>query len=143
MCWNKARHFSRWNTVINDCYNASPSSVEAGLKTLNQINTEGRKIAVLGDMLEMGELSEEAHKMVGKTAARLNVDFIVTVGNDSVNIAEGAISAGFAKENTRSFKTNSDACEFLDTLICKGDAVLVKASRGMKLEEIVDHIIEF
>ena len=129
-------------TVINDCYNASPSSAEAGLKILNQLNGE-RKIAVLGDMLEMGDLSDYAHRLVGKYVVDFGADFLVTVGTKSGAIVEGAVDNGFAPENTANFETNAQAIEFLDKFIKKGDIVLVKASRSMKLEEISEHLLDF
>ncbi|MBQ2896917.1 MAG: UDP-N-acetylmuramoyl-tripeptide--D-alanyl-D-alanine ligase [Clostridia bacterium] len=129
-------------TVINDCYNASPSSVEAGLKILNQLKGE-RKIAVLGDMLEMGELSEYAHRLVGKYVVDFGVDFLITVGNKSGEIATGAVNHGFNQKNAKSFKDNKSAIEFLDSFIKSGDIVLVKASRSMKLEEISEHLLGF
>ena len=133
---------SKGITVINDCYNASPSSAEAGIKILNQLKGD-RKIAVLGDMLEMGELSEYAHRLVGKYVVDFGVDFLVTVGPKSNAIAEGATENGFLPENTKCFETNAQAIEFLDSFIKKGDIILVKASRGMKLEEISEHLLDF
>ena len=130
-------------TVINDCYNASPSSVEAGLKILNQIAHKARKIAILGDMLEMGDLSETAHKTVGGYVVANKADFLITVGKSSRNIAKGAIDNGFDEKKIRSFDTIEQANAFTDSFLEKGDVVLVKASRGMKFEEIVEHIIEF
>lgn len=129
-------------TVINDCYNASPSSAEAGIKILNQLKGE-RKVAVLGDMLEMGDLSDYAHRLVGKYVVDFGVDFLVTVGKKSSVIAEGAIENGFNPDNTMSFETNAQAIEFLDSFIKKGDIILVKASRSMKLEEISEHLLDF
>ncbi len=130
-------------TVINDCYNASPTSVQAGLKILNQIDSNGRKIAILGDMLEMGDLSDEAHKTVGEYVVENKVDFLITIGEKSKKIVEGAFKKGFNQNNTRCFLTNKEAIDFIDGFLQKNDIVLVKASRGMKLEEIVEHIIEF
>ena len=129
-------------TVINDCYNASPSSAEAGIKILNQLKG-ARKIAVLGDMLEMGELSDYAHRLVGKYVVDFGVDFLVTVGKKSNAIADGAIQNGFSPENTASFENNAQAIEFLDKFIKQGDIILVKASRSMKLEEISEHLLDF
>lgn len=130
-------------TVINDCYNASPSSVEAGLKILNQIDEKRRKVAVLGDMLEMGAWAPNAHKLVGKYVVDAKVDFLITVGQNSRHIAQGAIEAGFPKTNLKSFDTNEEVIAFLDEFIQPEDIVLVKGSRGMKLEVIVEHIIDF
>ena len=129
-------------TLINDCYNSSPSSVQAGLKTLRQI-TGTRKIAILGDMLEMGEMSEKLHRDVGGYAVDTKTDYLIAVGDMSRFIIEGACEKGFDKNKTKFFKTNNEVNEFLDGFLEKGDAILVKASRGMKLEEIVDHVIDF
>ena len=130
-------------TVINDCYNASPSSVQAGLKILNQIDKNRRKVAVLGDMLEMGEYASAAHELVGDYVVENNVDILVTVGKDSLSIVEGAVRKGMKAENTKNFETNAQVIEYLDTIVQKGDIVLVKASRGMKLETVVEHLIQF
>ena len=127
-------------TLINDCYNSSPSSVQAGLKTLRQL-AGTRKIAVLGDMLEMGEMSEKLHREVGGYAVDTKADYLIAVGDMSRFIIEGACEYGFNRENTKFFRTNEEVNSFLDGFIKEGDAILVKASRGMKLEEIVDHII--
>lgn len=129
-------------TLINDCYNSSPSSVQAGLKTLRQL-TGTRKIAVLGDMLEMGEMSEKLHREVGGYAVDTKADYLIAVGDMSRFIIEGACKDGFNRENTKFFRTNTEVNSFLDSFLKEGDAILVKASRGMKLEEIVDHIIDF
>ena len=129
--------------VINDCYNASPSSVQAGLKILSQIDKNRRKIAVLGDMLEMGEWAEEAHTLVGKYVVENNVEMLVTVGKNSLKIADGAVEAGLPRENVHSFASNDEVVEFLDTIVKKGDIVLVKGSRGMKLETVVEHLVKF
>ena len=130
-------------TVINDCYNASPSSVQAGLKILNQIDKNRRKIAVLGDMLEMGDWAKEAHELVGNYVVENHVNVLITVGRDSLNIAEGAVCAGMDKAAVHSFETTAEAIAFLDMLVQKGDIVLVKASRGMKLETVVEHLVKF
>lgn len=130
-------------TVINDCYNASPSSVQAGLKILNQLDKNRRKIAVLGDMLEMGEWAEEAHTLVGQYVVENQVEILVTVGKNSVKIAEGAANAGMEKESLYSFDNNDEVSAFLDSIVEKGDIVLVKGSRGMKLETVVEHLIHF
>ncbi len=130
-------------TVINDCYNASPSSVQAGLKILSQVDKSRRKVAVLGDMLEMGDWAKEAHTLVGKYVVENDVSLLVTVGKDSKNIALGAMNAGMKKEQIKSFETNEQVISYLDGIVEKGDIVLVKASRGMKLETIVEHLIRF
>ncbi|MGI6669600.1 MAG: UDP-N-acetylmuramoyl-tripeptide--D-alanyl-D-alanine ligase [Acetivibrionales bacterium] len=123
-------------TVINDAYNASPHSVKAALEVLGELAAE-RKIAVLGDMLELGEWSSSAHKETGGYAAGKKLDYIVTVGRRALDIAGGAVEAGFAPEKTASFMSNAEALDYLKRVIRPGDAILVKGSRGMKMEEIV------
>ncbi|MBO5453950.1 MAG: UDP-N-acetylmuramoyl-tripeptide--D-alanyl-D-alanine ligase [Clostridia bacterium] len=130
-------------TVINDCYNASPSSVEAGLKILAQIDKKGRKIAILGDMLELGDYSEYAHKLVGEYVVNSKADFLITVGEASENIVKSAIEKGFSADKCKSFKCNKQVMDFCDSFIQEGDVVLVKASRSMKFEEITEHIVHF
>ncbi|MBZ4644973.1 MAG: UDP-N-acetylmuramoyl-tripeptide--D-alanyl-D-alanine ligase [Clostridia bacterium] len=128
--------------VINDCYNASPASMAAALKVLKQIHNEGRKIAILGDMLEMGEWAFDAHKKVGSDVVKNNIDYLMTVGYNGKNIALGALQAGMAEENIFSFDNNDEVIKFIDHFIKCGDAVLIKASRGMKMEGIAEHIRE-
>ncbi|MBR5808523.1 MAG: UDP-N-acetylmuramoyl-tripeptide--D-alanyl-D-alanine ligase [Clostridia bacterium] len=120
-------------TVINDCYNASPDSMKAALSVLHDMKAK-RKIAVLGDVLEMGTFAEKALYEVGLSIE--DMDMLVTVGDNSRFIARGASFAGI--KNTKSFKTNKEAIDLLKEYLKPGDAVLVKASRGMRFEQIVD-----
>ena len=119
-------------TVINDCYNASPDSIRAALKVLGDIKAT-RKIAVLGDVLEMGGFAEKELYEVGLSMG--DVDALITVGDNSRYIAKGAQLAGV--EIVHSFKATDDATAFLGEFLSEGDAVLVKASRGMHFEYIV------
>ncbi len=127
-------------TVINDAYNASPQSVKAALDVLDELECS-RRIAVLGDMLELGEWSVQAHTQTGTDAAGCRLDYIVTVGADAAHIAKGAVAAGFPEDHAVSFTTNGEALEFLTRTLKQGDAVLVKGSRGMKMEEIVQELV--
>ena len=120
-------------TVINDCYNASPDSMRAALSVLHDMKAK-RKIAVLGDVLEMGTFAEKALYEVGLSIE--DTDMLITVGDNSRFIARGASFAGI--KNTKSFKTNKEAIDLLKEYLKQGDAVLVKASRGMRFEQIVD-----
>ncbi len=119
--------------VIDDCYNASPDSIRAALKVLSEIRAE-RKIAVLGDVLEMGGFAEKEMYELGTEIS--DIDVLVTVGDTAKFIAKGAELAG--NEQIYSFKTVPEAIEFLDGFVLKGDNILVKASRGMHFEQIVD-----
>lgn len=124
-------------TFIEDCYNASPDSQKAGLNSLCKI-AKGRKIAVLGDMLELGGFSEEAHRMVGEYAAECGVDLLYTVGEESKYMADSALKSGL--KNVRNFTDKKELTEILINELQKGDTILFKASRGMKLEEIFENI---
>lgn len=124
--------------IINDAYNASPQSMEAAINVLKEVSATGRSIAVLGDMLELGEMSLDSHRHVGSFAVAKGVDYILTVGESGKNIAHGAIEAGANTDKVISFKDNNEAAEFLTSFIKPGDVILVKGSRGMKMEEIVN-----
>lgn len=125
--------------VINDAYNSSPQSVKAALDVLEELEAD-RKIAVLGDMLELGEWSTQAHLETGRQAADKKLDYIVTIGSGASNIARGAVEAGFASGRIASYQSNTEALEHLLKILQQGDAILVKGSRGMKMEEIVQSL---
>jgi UDP-N-acetylmuramoyl-tripeptide--D-alanyl-D-alanine ligase len=130
--------------IIDDTYNSSPMACESALKTLNQIKSDGRKIAVLGDMLELGKHTVEAHKNIGKIARENlseNTDVLVVVGPRAVNIKDGAIEQGMNEKNIFEFSYSHDAGEFLKTFVQKGDIVLVKGSQGMRMERAVEAIL--
>jgi UDP-N-acetylmuramoyl-tripeptide--D-alanyl-D-alanine ligase len=126
--------------IIDDTYNANPQSMEAALNVLAEIGNDGRKIAVLGDMLEMGDWADEAHMEIGKLAFLKGVNYIITVGDKGKKIAQGALAAGEYPDNVRMFDDNSSAWEFINGLIMPGDVILVKGSRGMKMEEITQKL---
>lgn len=127
--------------IINDCYNASPLSMKSALETLADIKIgQGiRKIAVLGDMRELGEYSEKAHKDIGKLAAGI-VDILVAVSEKGKTIAESAEQNGLAKNKIFTFDTAEQAAKAVKEIIQKGDITLVKASRGVGLERVVEEI---
>lgn len=121
--------------IIADCYNASPESMDASLKVLGSY--EGRRIAVLGDMLELGSLTEQAHKTVGKLAVENKVDRLFTYGKASYHILLGAGEAGMDRNSVSNYIDANALAEQLKAEIRPGDTVLFKASRKMKLEEII------
>ena len=125
-------------TVIDDSYNASPDSAKSGLSVLAQLQNKGRNIAVLADMLELGEYSVQAHRQLGETAARMGVDLLVSVGERARAIADGAASEGIP---VRKCQTNQEAIDYLKGHLQVGDAVLVKGSRGMHTDEIVKALL--
>ena len=122
-------------TVIDDCYNAAPDSIKAALAVLGSVKS-GRKIAILGDVLEMGDFAEDALYKIGENVS--GIDILVTVGKNAHFIAQGAKNKGF--ENIKSFDTVEETIDFLSKIISDGDNVLVKASRGMHFEKIVEAI---
>ncbi|MBQ3151120.1 MAG: UDP-N-acetylmuramoyl-tripeptide--D-alanyl-D-alanine ligase [Clostridia bacterium] len=124
---------------IEDCYNASPDSVKAAINTLSGVNAS-RRIAVLGDMLELGEMSEEAHRKSGRIAGEAGIDILYTYGERSELTAETAIKSGV--KAVRSFNSKSELADALKDILKENDAVLFKASRGMKLEEVINSIYE-
>lgn len=127
-------------TIIKDCYNASPTSMKSGLEVLSLKETEGRRVAILGDMLELGTISEKAHFDTGMLVPDYNVDCLITVGEKARLIAKGAQEAGLKK--VYSFATNKEVCGKLYDILSEGDIVLLKASRGMHLEEIAEYMEE-
>lgn len=126
-------------TFIEDCYNASPDSVRAALNTLASLKAN-RKIAVLGDMLELGSVSEEAHKNSGKIAAKNGIDAVFTLGERSAVTAEKAKEMGV--EFAENFNSHEALTEKLSEFIKEGDAVIFKASRAMKLEDVMNPLYE-
>ncbi len=123
-------------TVIDDTYNASPDSARAALSILGSLKVTGKKYAVLADMLELGAFAERGHFETGKAARALGADALFGVGPLSKHTVEGFGAGG------RWFPTNEEAADCLLEVLRAGDAVLVKGSRGMHTEEIVQRISE-
>jgi UDP-N-acetylmuramoyl-tripeptide--D-alanyl-D-alanine ligase len=125
-------------TVLADYYNANPGSVQAALETLISLRAGRKSVAVLGDMLELGETAADAHREVGRIAARLGVDALITLGTFAKFINEGAIEAGMLKDCVISAGSHGEAAALLKERSKNGDAVLIKGSRGMKMEKILE-----
>ena len=123
-------------TCINDTYNANPISVRAALRTLESYPLPGRRIAVLGDMLELGDSSAQFHHDIGVDAGR-TADFLIVVGDRAEDIAEGARSGEITPEAIFVCGNNDEAWIHLCDSIQDGDVVLIKGSRGMHMEELV------
>ena len=126
--------------LINDVYNANPNSMEEALRVMNNLPGP-RKIAVLGDMLELGEWTRQAHVDIGKSVVNNGINYLVALGQNSRHIAEGAADAGMSQRKIWTCDDINEANEYLKGLIRDGDVILVKGSRGMKMEGIVDFII--
>ena len=118
--------------LLDDSYNASPDSMQSGLWLMDKVNNPGRKIAVLGDMFELGEYTEECHRTVGKYAGVSKADLVIAVGEAAEFIAKEASAAG---KNVMYCREKAEAEEWLLANAAKGDLVLCKGSRGMKLDE--------
>jgi UDP-N-acetylmuramoyl-tripeptide--D-alanyl-D-alanine ligase len=122
-------------TILDDTYNSSPASALAALNLLADLN--GRKIAVLGDMLELGSEELHGHQVVGGRAAQV-VDVLIAVGKRGRWIGEAARDAGLSEKNILFAESNAQAIELLRQVMRAGDIVLIKGSRGVKMEEIVN-----
>ena len=128
-------HIAGGVTIVDDSYNASPGSVVAALELLGGL--PGRRIAVLGEMLELGETHEEGHERVGRAAAEI-VDGLVVVGAGATGIARGAQEAGLPSDALAIAADREAALSVLRERLAPGDVVLVKASRGIELDLLVD-----
>ena len=126
--------------IIDDTYNSSPFACEAALKTLGNIKLAGRKIAILGDMLELGKHTFSAHKSVG-IVAKENCNVLVVVGQRAKAIKEGAIESGMEENNILEFLDSNETANFIKTFVQKGDMVLVKGSQGMRMERVVGALL--
>ncbi|MDE2031046.1 MAG: UDP-N-acetylmuramoyl-tripeptide--D-alanyl-D-alanine ligase [Patescibacteria group bacterium] len=125
--------------IIDDTYNSSPVAMEAAINVLADIKSK-RKIAVLGDMLELGKMTESAHREVGEKVFPI-VDLLIVVGPRAKYIAEGAFDQGYPDNKIEIFDTSTMAAEFLKGYIKEGDAVLLKGSQGIRLERAVEAIM--
>jgi len=130
-------------TVLNDAYNANPDSMESALRTMTEFPVEGRKFIVLGDMYELGDTSQKEHRALGRKVAEFGFDHVFFTGKDmqlawkAYNTASGKTN-GSTKESY--FKNKEQLADSLRSQLKPGDAVLVKGSRGMKMEEVIDLI---
>ena len=126
--------------IVSDCYNANPSSTRMALQTIGNMNVRGCRIAVLGDMLELGKASREMHREIGKLVPEMNFDLLLAVGEDAKEYVKGAKEGGL--EQAFHFDSVQDVIEFLGEVVCEGDVLLVKGSRGMHMEQVVDALLK-
>lgn len=127
--------------IVDDSYNANPDSMRASLRTFAAMNAAGRKIAVLGDMGELGPFSQEGHRQVGRDAAAAGLDELVCVGPLARGIAQAAIEAGFPCDRVSCVDNAAGALEAVSGTVAAGDAVLVKASHSVGLERVVEGLV--
>ena len=128
------------SVIIDDSYNSSPIAVLAGLETLKRIKTKGKKIAVLGDMLELGKYTVDAHKTIGLAAGKIS-DLLLVVGPRSQYIIEGALDGGLSEKNIIEFNDSREAGKYLERKLKEDDIVFVKGSQIMRMERAVEEIM--
>ena len=128
-------------TLINDCYNSNPRALEQMLELLRDWPGAVRRIVVAGEMLELGPTSPEWHRRAGAQAAANRVDWLVAVQGDARLLLEGAEAAGFAPDRARFFDDPYEAGEFCRSILRDGDVVLVKGSRGVRLEKAIEALV--
>jgi UDP-N-acetylmuramoyl-tripeptide--D-alanyl-D-alanine ligase len=121
---------------IDDSYNANPDSMKAALRTLVELPADGKRIAVLGEMKELGSQSEQGHREVGETAAAFGIDGLIAIGNVAAGIAEAAEHAGL--KNIAVVRSTSEAVEILSQIAAPGDLVLIKGSRAARTEQVIE-----
>jgi UDP-N-acetylmuramoyl-tripeptide--D-alanyl-D-alanine ligase len=129
-------------TIIVDCYNANPASMTAAIDLLSGLGAGKRTVAVLGDMLELGPAAADMHREVGRHAAKKGVSMLVACGALGKVIGEGARDGGLVSDQVMEAADAGAAASCVKTLVRRGDVVLVKASRGMKLERVVEALRE-
>lgn len=123
---------------IDDSYNANPSSLKAAIALFRSYPPKGRKILVLGDILEIGPQANAFHREAGREVAGYDFDLVLTVGTLAARFAEEAVVSGFAKDKIRTFPTSAEAGVFLKDQLKPSDTVLLKGSRGMKMERVME-----
>jgi len=125
-------------SVLNDCYNANPLSMRSAIETVSEMPGAGRKVAVVGDMLELGSWSVRAHREIGQIASKCGIDLLITVGEKAAHIMNSAVEAGMKSEMVMHFDNSEQTARAINSIVRKGDLVLIKGSRRMKLENVFD-----
>ena len=129
--------------LVDDSYNASPEATVAMLDALGRTASTGRRVAVLGEMLELGALARQRHIACGQAAARAGVDVLIVVGGPAADgVVDGAIGAGFSREQLHRFPDSLAAAGAIRGLVRPGDLVLVKGSRGTRTDRVADRLLE-
>jgi UDP-N-acetylmuramoyl-tripeptide--D-alanyl-D-alanine ligase len=132
---------SKGIVVIDDSYNASPAATRRALDVLRTAETAGRRIAVLGEMLELGDRAVELHEGVGRAAAAARLDALIAVGGGAAGaLAAAAVAGGFARERVQHFAESGLAADAVAALVRPGDVILVKGSRSVRTDQVVDRL---
>jgi UDP-N-acetylmuramoyl-tripeptide--D-alanyl-D-alanine ligase len=126
--------------IINDAYNANPASMIAAIKTLAQINSRGERIAVLGDMFELGKQSQREHLRLGSHLAQARLDRAYLLGERAPDVRKGALRSGMKSGQVIVGESHSDIGQRLRVHLKKGDWLLIKGSRGMKMETVLSEL---
>ena len=126
-------------SVIDDCYNSNPVALAAMVDLLGHTPAAGRRILAAGEMLELGPTSPNLHRETGRAAvATGKIDWIIGVQGNSENFVRGAIEAGHPADRAKFLASSADAAEFIASLVAPGDLLLVKGSRGVRMERVVE-----
>jgi UDP-N-acetylmuramoyl-tripeptide--D-alanyl-D-alanine ligase len=134
--------FTNGAALINDCYNSSPAALHAMIDLLAATPNYRRRILAAGEMRELGPASQDFHRRAGGFAARTGkIDWIIGVAGDASEIVEGAVAAGFPRAQTKFFSSSEEAAKFLELFVTPGDLLLVKGSRGVKMERVVEALL--
>lgn len=128
--------------VIDDTYNSSPEALKKAIQALVNFPFGQRKIAVLGDMLELGQDSEKLHRQAGEAISKTKMDYLITLGEEAKYIFDEALKNNFPKDKAFYFSEKDKIIEFIKKIIQENDVILVKGSRGMEMEKIVKKIIK-
>jgi UDP-N-acetylmuramoyl-tripeptide--D-alanyl-D-alanine ligase len=128
------------STIIDDTYNSSPVALNSALETLRELKTKNRRIAILGDMMELGKYTSDAHRNAGVKSATA-CDLLVTVGLRARGLAESAIDSGLDEDSVLQFDDSIEAGEYIKKIIKEGDVILVKGSQSIRLEKVVKEIM--
>jgi len=127
--------------VLNDCYNSNPVALDSMVDLLAATSGYRRRILVAGEMLELGASAPEFHRAAGRRAATGKIDWIIGVQGEAANLVRGAVEEGHPEARTRFFPSSEEAVQFLVGFVASGDLLLVKGSRGVRMERIVDAIV--
>jgi UDP-N-acetylmuramoyl-tripeptide--D-alanyl-D-alanine ligase len=127
--------------IIDDTYNASPIAMQKAVEVLSSIETNGIKVAILGDMLEIGQYSASEHKKIGEQIAKSKIDVLVSVGIRAQSISESAVDSGMDKDSVFHYKDYKNVSELALNFLKPGNIILVKGSQGVRLEKVVAELI--
>lgn len=127
-------------TVVNDAYNANPASMSAALETFAGLELPGRRVAVLGGMRELGPTSRQLHRELGEAVAKADIDLLLCLGDLAGDIAEGAVTAGMPASRVHRFSGAKDTQSALPLLVQDGDTLLLKGSRGVRVEQVLQSL---